>query len=325
MAQEERQKIQVSNIPCLRAPYVGRFAPSPTGPLHMGSLITAVASYLDARANQGRWLLRIEDVDETRNQRGASDQIIRVLSNFGFEWDDQLLVQSDRYHTYTAVLHGLIKSGYVYPCGCSRKEVASQGLQGIDGLFYPGTCRNGLGAGVAARSWRFRVDDELIHFNDLIQGSFQQNLAEEIGDFVVLRADGCWAYQLAVVLDDAASGVTHIVRGSDLLDSTARQIGLQKALHYPALSYAHIPVLANQQGEKLSKQTKAEPLIEGGESIQLFYALQFLGQNPPAELFGSSLDVLWGWAIAAWDLAKIPQKRSVSVTFKHKSEYKILL
>lgn len=307
------------------APYIGRFAPSPTGLLHMGSLIAALASYLDAKANQGRWLLRIEDVDETRNQKGATDSIIRVLSDFGFEWDAEVTVQSDRYHRYTSVLHDLIGHGYVYPCACSRKEVASRGWRGIDGPIYPGTCRDGLGDGLVPRSWRFRVEDQVIQFEDLIQGSFQQNLADEVGDFVLLRADGCWAYQLAVVVDDAALGVTHIVRGSDLLDSTARQISLQQALDYPALTYAHIPVLANLQGEKLSKQTRAQPLHDGSESKQLFYALDFLGQNPPAELYGAPLAVLWAWAVTAWDLSRVPQKRSISVTFRHKNEYKILL
>ena len=307
------------------ASYVGRFAPSPTGLLHMGSLITAVASYLDAKANNGRWLLRIEDVDEIRNQKGAADSIVRVLNDFCFEWDAEIIVQSDRYHMYASVLHDLIDRGYVYPCGCSRKEIASLGLLGVDGPIYPGTCRDGLGSGVVPRSWRFRVVDKVIQFNDLIQGRFQQNLAKEVGDFVLLRADGCWAYQLAVVFDDAALGVTHVVRGSDLLDSTARQIGLQQALNCPAVAYAHVPVLANQQGEKLSKQTLAQPLDEGAESKQLFYALGFLGQNPPSDLLLAPLSELWEWAIAAWDLSKVPQKRSISVTFKHKNEYKILL
>ncbi|QZA78781.1 tRNA glutamyl-Q(34) synthetase GluQRS [Deefgea tanakiae] len=305
--------------------YVGRFAPSPTGYLHMGSLIAAVASYLDARANHGRWLLRIEDVDEIRTQNDAKDEIVRALIRFGFEWDDELVTQSDRYHMYQSVLNDLIEGGNVYPCSCSRREIALHARRGVDGPIYPGTCRLGMKNKLSSPAWRLKVRGGLIRFTDLIQGRVEQDLQGEVGDYVVLRADGCWAYQLAVVVDDAAFGVTHVVRGSDLLDSTSRQIGLQQMLNYPSLTYAHIPVIANMQGEKLSKQTKAEPLLAGLESQQLFFALDFLGQNPPAELLGASLVVLWSWAVASWDLAKVPQKRSVSVTFKHKNEYKILL
>ncbi|MBM5570377.1 MULTISPECIES: tRNA glutamyl-Q(34) synthetase GluQRS [Deefgea] len=305
--------------------YVGRFAPSPTGPLHLGSLVAAVASYLDARAHGGRWLLRIEDVDQTRNQLGAQNDIVETLARFGFEWDGELLVQSDRHHRYRFILDDLIERGYVYPCSCSRREVAIYGRQGLDGLIYPGICRLGVRKTNVPHSWRLRVDGGLIVFADLIQGVFAQDVQQTVGDYVLLRADGCWAYQLAVVVDDAECGVTHVVRGSDLLDSTARQIGLQRVLNYPTVTYAHLPVLANLQGEKLSKQTKAEPLFAGAESEQLFFALEFLGHEPPAELRGAPLALLWQWALGSWDLTRIPQKRSVSVTFEHKNEYKILL
>lgn len=306
-------------------PYVGRFAPSPTGPLHLGSLVAAVASYLDAKANDGRWLLRIEDVDETRNQSGAAADIVATLARFGFEWDDQLLVQSDRYHRYRSVLNDLINAGDVYPCSCSRKQVALDGRRGLEGFIYTGRCRKGIAKQHSAVSWRFRVDNGEVEFTDLIQGQFKQDVANDVGDFVLLRADGCWAYQLAVVVDDADYGVTHVVRGSDLLDSTARQILLQKKLNFPSVAYAHFPVIENHQGEKLSKQTKAKPLLVGNEVEQLFFALDFLGQAPPKELFSASLNALWSWAHEAWCLAHIPQKRGISVTLEHKNEYKILL
>ena len=262
--------------------YIGRFAPSPTGPLHFGSLIAAVASYLEARTHQGLWLLRMEDLDTPRTMPGAAAAILHSLEAFGFEWDGDVLHQSLRTTYYAEVFERLKTNGLIYPCTCSRKEIADSAVQGIDGAIYPGTCRHGLAPGKTARAWRIITEDVLTCFNDDIQGRISQNLARDIGDFVLKRADGLFAYQLAVVADDAAQGITHVVRGADLLDSTSRQIYLQHLLRLPIPQYAHVPVAANASGEKLSKQTKARALNDSLPAAALWAALDFLGQHPPA-------------------------------------------
>jgi glutamyl-Q tRNA(Asp) synthetase len=231
--------------------YRGRFAPSPTGPLHLGSLVAALGSYLDAKAHGGEWLVRIEDIDTPRVVAGAADHILRTLERFGLEWDGPVLYQSSRIEAYDAVLDDLRGQGRVFPCGCSRKDV---------GECYPGTCRTGLRDRIDSPSWRFCVADETVNFVDRRLGPQAQNVAEDAGDFVVKRADGLFAYQLAVVVDDAFQGITDVVRGEDLLDSTARQILLQRALGFPQLRYRHLPVVLNQVGQKLSKQTGATAL-----------------------------------------------------------------
>lgn len=235
--------------------YRGRFAPSPTGPLHFGSLVAAVGSYLDAKANGGQWLLRIEDLDPPREVRGAKRQIINALRDFGFAWDGQVVYQSKRHAAYQAAFERLQNAGLVYPCACSRKEIADSTLHlsalAARALIYPGTCRNGLPPGKTPRAWRIRVPNESIIFEDRERGRIMQNLARETGDFILLRADGLWAYQLAVVVDDAEAGVTDVVRGGDLLDSTPRQIFLQRCLGLPTPSYLHLPVVVNEKGEKL--------------------------------------------------------------------------
>lgn len=302
----------------LSGPYHGRFAPSPTGPLHFGSLVAAVGSYLDARSHGGTWRLRMEDVDRPRCQPGADGDILHTLTAFGFEWDGEVLVQSRREEVYQAALERLKSTGRIFPCACTRRELAdSQLAQSLplasDGAqIYPGTCRAGLPPGKPARSWRLRVDDEAIAFEDAVQGRIEQALARETGDFVLLRADGLHAYQLAVVADDAAQGITHVVRGADLLDSTPRQILLQRLLGLPTPSYAHLPVAVNAAGEKLSKQTRAAPLDIGRSRNILCEALNFLGQGPPAELGEDSLAGLWRWALAHWDLAKVPRRRMLA-------------
>ncbi|MBS1229006.1 MAG: Glutamate--tRNA ligase [Proteobacteria bacterium] len=295
------------------ATYRGRFAPSPTGPLHFGSLVAAVGSYLDARAHGGQWLLRIEDIDAPRTMAGASDAILRTLAGFGFEWDGEVLVQSRRLDLYHAALVRLQLDGEVYPCACSRREiVAASSSRSVDGgLLYPGTCRAGLAAGKAARAWRLRLPDQELRFVDRIQGEVRQNLQREVGDVVLLRADGQYAYQLAVVVDDAAQGVNAVVRGVDLLDSTARQIWLQRRLGLPTPSYAHLPVVVNAVGEKLSKQTQAPAVASSGGSALLARALRFLGQPLPAEMHGAPLAEFWRWAIANWSMARVPALRAV--------------
>jgi glutamyl-Q tRNA(Asp) synthetase len=290
--------------------YRGRFAPSPTGPLHFGSLVAAVGSYLDAKSQSGEWLLRIEDVDTPRNAPGAAAAILRTLENFGFEWDGPVLWQSQRLKAYAAALDHLRESGLAYPCACSRKEIADSATHpAIDGgLAYPGTCRAGLPPGRAARAWRLRVQDEETAFTDRLQGRQAQRLARDVGDFVLRRADGLFAYQLAVVVDDAWQGVTDIVRGADLLLSTPRQIGLQSCLGYPPPRYAHLPVATNAAGEKLSKQTRAPALDERRAAAELVRALSFLGQKPPPELALEQPAAVWLWARRHWDFAAVPRQ-----------------
>ena len=293
--------------------YRGRFAPSPTGPLHFGSLVAAVGSYLDARSQGGEWLVRIEDVDEPRTQPGAADEILRTLDSFGFEWNGEVIVQSRRLDRYHAALVRLQADGDVYPCACSRSEIAAatDRLSVDGGLLYPGTCRSGLAEGKAARAWRMRVPDQEIWFIDRIQGPSTQNLEREVGDFVLLRADGQYAYQLAVVIDDAAQGVNTVVRGVDLLDSTARQMWLQQRLGIPTPSYAHLPVVVNAEGKKLSKQTQAAAVDASGGSAVLARAMAFLGHPVPAILSNAPLSDFWRWAISAWSIKQVPAVRGI--------------
>ena len=306
-----RIKLDEQAKPNDQAAYRGRFAPSSTGPLHFGSLIAAVGSYLEAKIHGGSWRLRMEDLDPPREMPGAAEIILTTLEAFGFEWDGPVLYQSQRLEAYAAALQKLENHGLLYPCACTRKEIADSALHGIDGLVYPGTCSAGLGAGKAARAWRIRVRDQITAFEDVIQGRITQNLAKDIGDFILKRADGCYAYQLAVVVDDAEQSISHVVRGADLLNSTPRQIYLQQCLALQTPVYMHLPVATNQQGEKLSKQTLAQALDNSQPVQQLWQALDFLGQEPPAELGKTSLHELWSWALANWQMAKIPHARSV--------------
>lgn len=293
------------------AAYRGRFAPSPTGTLHFGSLIAAVASYLDARAHDGEWLVRMDNLDTPRCPPGAAGHILATLAAFGFEWPTPVLYQSTRSDAYQAALDQLRGAGLAYPCACSRKEIADSAIApAIDGgLAYPGTCRAGLPLGRHTRAWRFRTDEQPRRFTDRLQGERQQDLARDVGDFVLRRADGLFAYQLAVAVDDAAQGITDIVRGADLLDSTPRQIALQQALGFPTPRYAHLPVAANAAGEKLSKQTRATPLDPAHAAGQLCAALAFLGQPVPEGLARAPLAEVWAWARTYWSFASIPRQR----------------
>lgn len=282
--------------------YIGRFAPSPSGPLHAGSLVAAMASYLDARAHGGRWLVRIEDIDEARTVAGAADAILHALQAFGMQHDGDILVQSRRKDVYQRAFDRL--AGHTYPCGCTRREIADSrlGIAADGAAIYPGTCRHGLAPGRTARALRLRVPDvgqpdETIAFDDRWLGPQVQHLATEVGDFVLKRADGFWAYQLAVVVDDAEQSVTHVVRGTDLLDSTGRQIYLQHLLGYPTPSYMHVPVVRNAQGEKLSKQTGARALDLTRPLDELLLAARFLQLDiAPA----SSLARFWEQATTIW-------------------------
>lgn len=256
--------------------YVGRFAPSPTGDLHLGSLVCALASYLDARAHRGKWLIRIEDIDPPREPVGAAEKILSTLNLFGFESDDAIVFQSHRYHLYEEALERLKQLNYIYGCSCSRREIAMAAKQqGHSENVYPGTCRSGTNKPV--RSWRFKVAAGRFSFHDRYYGVLSQNVEEEVGDFVLKRADGFWAYQLAVVVDDGEQGINNIVRGADLLDNTPRQILLQQALSLPHPTYMHIPLVLAEDGKKLSKQNGATELNTGEPDKEILRAWKHLG------------------------------------------------
>lgn len=295
------------------AGYRGRFAPSPTGPLHFGSLVAAAGSYLDARAAGGEWLVRIEDIDTPRNVPGAAEGILATLDAFGFEWDGPVLWQSRRTEAYIEALARLRQAGLAYACACSRKEIAAAAIwPAVDGgLVYPGTCRSGVPEGRRARAWRLRVTNAGTGFVDRVQGEVIQHLESDVGDFVLRRADGPFAYQLAVAVDDEFQGVSDIVRGADLLASTPRQIWLQRCLGLATPRYAHLPLARNSAGEKLSKQTRAPALDVGRAALTLAGALRFLGQQLPAEFDAAPLAEIWAWARAHWSLARVPCRQAI--------------
>jgi glutamyl-Q tRNA(Asp) synthetase len=284
--------------------YRGRFAPSPTGPLHFGSLVSALASWLDARAQRGVWLVRVEDIDGPRTVPGAAEDILATLERFGMHADEPPVWQSQRMARYQQALEQLKSTGHVYPCGCTRKEIADSLLHAHarnTTLAYPGTCRTGL-HGKPARAWRLRVPDgdaAVITFDDRWHGPQMQNLATEVGDFVLRRADDQWAYQLAVVVDDADTGITHIVRGADLMDSTARQIYLQRCLGVATPEYLHVPVVTNEHGEKLSKQNGATALDNDKPLEALGAAARHLGLELGSEP-RATLEQFYSAATAAW-------------------------
>jgi glutamyl-Q tRNA(Asp) synthetase len=277
--------------------YIGRFAPSPSGPLHMGSLLSAVASYLDAKANNGKWLLRIEDIDPPREIKGSSKSIIASLEAHQLYWDGDILWQHDQYDYYRDCLEKLTAKHLLYRCDCSR-------AQGI----YSGHCRERNAQNPFALRLKTTAAD--IAFFDAIQGAYQQNIAAQVGDFILWRKDGLPAYQLAVVADDEYQNITHIIRGSDLLESTPRQIYLAKALHFDLAKYGHLPVLVNTDGQKLSKQTHASAINDNTPIDNIYHVLRRLGQILPAEKPSAVADLLT-WAIDNWDIMAVPQQLSV--------------
>lgn len=293
-----------------RLPYRGRFAPSPTGQLHVGSLVSAVGSYADARQQQGDWLVRVDDLDRQRVVPGAASQILATLEAFGLRWDETPIHQSACAEAYESALDQLRQAGHTYPCACSRREIRQQGRIGPEGPVYAGTCRAGLRTGRTARSERLRVPDRSISFHDRIQGRFTQAVSAEVGDFVIRRADGFHAYQLAVVIDDAAQGITQVVRGADLLLSTPRQIVLQQLLGLPTPTYAHLPLVLGPDGRKLSKSLSAVPVNAADPLPALLQAWRFLGQTPLAER-PSSVSDFWTQAIPRWNSAAVPRQRSL--------------
>lgn len=283
----------------MTTPYRGRFAPSPTGALHFGSLVTAVGSYLRARSQDGVWLVRMEDLDPPREAPGAADDILYTLEAFGLRWDGAVMYQSRRADAYRQALERLAGFGLLFHCGCSRKD-----LQGIP--VYPGTCRSRSTSVSLPGAIRLRCETPPIGFTDLIQGALRQDIAAETGDFILRRADGPYAYQLAVVVDDAAQGITEVMRGCDLLPLTGAQIHLQRLLELPVPRHAHLPIAVNAQGEKLSKQTRALPVDKARPAPALWLALEFLGQAPPRQLQRAPVAEILDWALHNWDMARIP-------------------
>jgi glutamyl-Q tRNA(Asp) synthetase len=277
--------------------------------LHFGSLVAAVGSYLDARHHGGDWLLRIEDIDPPREIPGAADDILRTLEALGLGWDGPVAYQSRRSRHYAAALRELERQGLIYACACTRREIADSTVRTGSGNVYPGTCRRGLPPGRSARSLRVRVDEAEIQVTDRLQETSRRRLETDTGDFVLRRADRLIAYQLAVVVDDAGQAVTHVVRGADLYDSTARQIHLQQLLDYPVPAYLHLPVAVDVRGEKLSKQTRARGISAADGNTALIDALRFLHQPLPDSPDAADRDELLAWAIEHWDIRRIPAKR----------------
>jgi glutamyl-Q tRNA(Asp) synthetase len=287
--------------------YIGRFAPSPTGPLHFGSLLAALASYLDAKFHHGQWLIRIEDIDPPREMLGATDLILKTLDIYGLFSDQNIIYQSQRSDVYQHALDQLIQQQSVFPCTCSRKQLAKSA--GI----HLGNCHS-LAQESASQpfAWRFNSQHATTvnpkghaSFYDHLQGNFSQSVAESIGDFVVRRKDQLWAYQLAMVVDDFQQGITHVVRGIDLIDSTLRQNMLQYALNYPVPEYAHIPVACAENGQKLSKQNLAPGLDLDNPQDSIWRALSWLRQNPPENLRTASVKEMLSWAVAHWQPLKL--------------------
>jgi len=293
--------------------YRGRFAPSPTGPLHLGSLIAATGSYLQARAANGLWSLRIEDLDPPRTVAGATDAILRTLERCGMHWDGEVSFQNNRTELYEASLQQLIDSGSAFPCSCSRKEIRKIAMAGIEAPVYPGTCRRGITDGREVRSIRVHTDNNPISFIDKVFGQISQQLEKDVGDYVVRRADGLFAYQLAVVIDDNEQSITEVVRGCDLLDSTPRQIHLHHLLSLPVPDYVHLPMAVDSKGDKLSKRSHAAPIDDDNPLPALWQCLDFLGQRPPAELKTASLDEFWTWARDNWSISNVPPSQSQQV------------
>jgi glutamyl-Q tRNA(Asp) synthetase len=293
--------------------YRGRFAPSPTGELHFGSLVAAMGSYLDARSHDGEWYVRMEDLDRTREVKGAARSILLTLEHFGFCWDGEIIYQSQRTAAYAEALENLIQAQLAYPCGCSRKFIEKQAKYGAEGAIYPGNCRDGMKQGSSQSSIRVYTSDEAITITDSLQGPVSQQLNREVGDFVIRRADGYHAYQLAVVIDDAWQGITDIIRGADLLNSTPRQHYLQQLLGLPHPAYAHLPLAVDDQGRKLSKQFRDAPVDPKQPMDALLHALAFLNQPlPPAR--PQTTEAFWQWALPHWSLSAVPGQLQIPAT-----------
>lgn len=290
----------------MSATYRGRFAPSPSGPLHLGSLMTALASWLDARSQGGTWLLRMEDLDRPRVNQAHADDILRTLERFGLLWDGPVLYQGTRDAAYDRAIEHLRQKNLLYACTCTRRELADS-RPGIDGPIYPGTCRDTPPLRPQKHALRLRVDAREWNFVDRIQGVQKQRLEQQVGDFILRRSDGLFAYQLAVVVDDAEQAITDVVRGADLLGSTPRQLYLQQLLAYPMPRYAHLPILTTAAGNKLSKQNHADPITRDQPEAALLACLTLLGQAPPLGLAASGREAILDWATRHWAISRVPR------------------
>jgi len=291
---------------------VGRFAPSPSGPLHYGSLVAATASYLQAKHNHGQWLLRIEDIDPPREVLGAADDIRSTLEQFQFEWDQEPLYQSTRLEAYRETIHSLIQKDHIYACACSRKDLSDNTQKSELGLYYPRICANlKLDTRDHGLNLRLRISNQEITFQDATFGTVRHNLYKEIGDIIIYRKFDLPSYTLAVTVDDAYQGITEVVRGDDLLPFTPIQIYLCKLLQLPIPKFLHIPVIVNQQGQKLSKQTGAAAVDMRDRSSILVQALRDLGQAVPTEMETASLEDIWNWAIQHWNADSIPKTQHI--------------
>ena len=290
----------------LNAKYIGRFAPSPTGPLHLGSLYAALASFLHARACQGQWLLRIDDIDSPREVAGASESIIDTLQSFGLHWDGPIVNQSSHLENYQSIIDQLITQKQVYPCTCSRKS-----LSALDMHVYPGICRH-LQDQKPPYSLRLKSTECEISFDDELQGPQKSNFSQQHGDFIIKRKDGITAYQLAVVIDDHLQNISHVVRGFDLLDSTPKQIALQNILGFNTPHYCHFPIIIDPQGNKLSKQQCAQAVSAETPQKTLFLLLELLQQNPPSQLKTASVQEIISWGIEHWQLSPLKKVRAIN-------------
>lgn len=292
-----------------QATYRGRFAPSPSGELHFGSLIAAVGSYLQAKHQQGQWLIRIDDIDPTRVQKGAADKILSVLEGFGFEWDEEVLYQSSKHHYYQEFVDSLVDKKRAYPCSCSRKSILSepQYVHENGNVVYPGLCRNGALEKLPDYAIRLRCEDTVIQFTDKIRGPQKLNIGKDIGDFILQRRDHFFSYHLATGIDDIEQNITEVVRGGDLLSTTYCQLHIQQSLALPSPQYCHLPIMVNSRGQKLSKQTHAKPIRHQDSVILLYKSLKFLGQMPPIYLMEGNQEDIWCWAKKNWQLELVPK------------------
>ena len=290
-------------------PYRGRFAPTPSGPLHFGSLVAALGSYLEARSRGGRWHVRVDDLDAPRVVPGAADAILRDLEHLGFQWDGPVVYQSRHHAGYHAALHELRKAGAAYPCSCSRKDIEQRAAFGSEGPIYPGWCRDGMAADRRARVWRMRVDRAAVAFDDGLLGAQCFDLARDAGDFPLYRADGIYSFHIASAIDEMQLDITDVVRGSDLLESSARQIYLLTRLNRRIPRYVHLPIAVDAMGAKLSKQTGATPIGTRRPAQTLTAVWRFLQQRTPNELAHASLEDWWAFATSNWSLEAVGPRR----------------
>lgn len=294
-------------------PYRGRFAPSPTGPLHFGSLVAATGSYLQAKLHNGEWLVRIDDIDPPREQKGAATDILKTLESFGFEWDSEVLYQSTRSKRYHEAVDELLNQNLAYHCNCSRASIIKNSGQISNKIIYPGYCRDKSLNQSAETSIRLRSNNDTIHFHDLIQGEQNFNIESDIGDFIIQRRDHLYSYHLASGIDDAEQGITEVIRGADLLECTPSHMFVQRNLKLSTPQYHHLPIAVDRTGQKLSKQTYAEPINAKNAVVLLYKTLKFLGQKPSKGLMDANQNDIWLWAKKNWQLDLIPKKTHITI------------